>query len=117
MSFGAAALRKLLVQRKSDSWSSVRAIVEHGELHHEQRGKISVPVAQLSYSYQYEGEYYAGFFRKPFGREESAYKLIDNVPSGTTVTIRCKPNHPDRSVMREDDNAALFAVLNATRAD
>ena len=109
--FAVATAKKAVVRHRSDSWNSARGTVEHGELHYEQRGKVSVPVAQLSYSFQYEGEYYAGFFRKNFMREEAAYKLIDAVPSGTPVTIRFKPGKPDQSVLREDDNAAVFAVL------
>lgn len=99
-----------MIHRNSESWRSAQGTIEHGELHYEGHGE-DMPVAQLSYSFQTEGEYYSGFFRKNFLREDAAYRLVDAVPSGTQVTIRFKPGSPADSILREDDNAAVFAVL------
>ena len=53
-------VRRYVRTRMSDGWTQVQGTIERTEVHAENRGKVTVQVAQMSYSYRYEGEYYAG---------------------------------------------------------
>ena len=105
--FGIEAWSRRRASRAADSWDQIQGKVEHTDVYVEDRGKIDVHVAQVSYSYRVDGEYFAGEFTKDFLREKKAYEFIDSIDPGTEVVVRCDPNDPQLSVLREEDNSAL----------
>jgi hypothetical protein len=57
----------------------------------------------LSYSYSWEGEYYAGFSVRPFAKESSAEEFAAKFPRGASVTVRLNVDHPETSVLLDKD--------------
>lgn len=110
LSLGLAALKKRTAARTGESWDQVQGTIEHTDVTVEDRGKLSVHVAQLRYSYRVRGEFHSGEFTKDFLRERKAYGFVESFPSGTLVTVRCHPEDPQSSVLREEDNASLIAA-------
>jgi hypothetical protein len=105
--FAIGILVRFVRHRISESWTSVPGAIENTDVEFEERGKLVVAVAKVSYSYRYQGEYYAGYYIRGFAREEAAEQFLTAFPRGTCVVIRCKPSDPDKSILREGDNAAL----------
>jgi hypothetical protein len=110
LSFGLAALRRRSAARMGENWDQIQGTIEQTDVIVEDRGKLSVYVAQLRYSYRVTGGYRSGEFTKDFLREHNAYSFADSFPSGTQVTIRCHPDNVHLSVFREEDNASLMSA-------
>jgi hypothetical protein len=61
----------------------------------------------VSYSYSWEGEYYAGFHMKPFAKESSADEFATKFPRGSKVTVRVNVDNPETSVLLDKDQFAM----------
>ena len=61
------------------------------------------PVAEVRYTYIYNGGYYSGVSRKPFILETSAEDYATQFPVGTTIAVRVDPQEPEASFFSEDD--------------
>ncbi len=97
------------MNRAGGRWDQIQGRIEHTDVYIENRGKIDVNVAQLTYSYKVKGEYFSGEFTRDFFRERKAYDFIDSIVPGTEVVVRCHPRDPSLSVLREEDNQTVFA--------
>ena len=109
ISFRAASFKRRVIHPMADRWDQIQGKIEHTDVFVENRGKIDVHVAQITYSYRVNGEFFSGEFTKDYLREKNAYALIDSVSPGTEVVVRCHPVDPRLSVLREDDNTALLS--------
>lgn len=63
-------------------------------------------IAELGYSYSSNGEYYSGLYQRQFRSDNSAEKFLE-VARGQEVMVRYEPEHPDNSIIREQDNPLL----------
>ena len=115
LSFRAASLKRRVLHPMAKSWDQIQGKIEHTDVFVENRGKIDVHVAQLTYSYKVNGEYFSGEFTKDFLREKKAYAFIDSVSPGIDVVVRCNPADPRLSVLREEDNSALVAQKSSAK--
>lgn len=61
------------------------------------------PVAEIVYTYRFEGGVYGGVDDKPFFLESSAKAFADLFTRGDTLLIRIKPSEPETSFVRDDD--------------
>jgi hypothetical protein len=61
--------------------------------------------AILGYSYRVEGELYSGYYSQQFGDEQDAWDYANNLKH-KTVAVRCKPGHPETSVLRSQDQSS-----------
>lgn len=85
---------------RSRHWPTVRGRIESGDVRigRGRGGGIIYAAANLAYSYQVEGEYYAGNFERRFGTEEEAQDFVDSL-KGQTIEVRYQPNDPTTSVV------------------
>ncbi len=65
--------------------------------------------AELSYSYQVNGEFFSGFFQKTFRMRRFAEEFV-SMTEGQQLFVRYHPEKPEVSVIRDQDNAALLAL-------
>jgi len=61
------------------------------------------PVAELGYTYIYEGEYYSGIHRKAFMLRSSAENYVSQIHIGSQIPVRVKPTGPETSVVAVDE--------------
>jgi Protein of unknown function (DUF3592) len=57
------------------------------------------PVAEIGYTYIYNGEYYSGIHTKAFLLRESAQAYVSGVIVGGQMPVRVNPAQPERSVL------------------
>jgi hypothetical protein len=59
---------------------------------------------EIVYSYRYQGELYTGMHTEPcFGSDSE--NMQNRFPHGRTFIVRVKPDEPEVSVLRDDDQA------------
>ena len=92
-----------LKKRRAESWPMVAGRFEQGHL----RGGDKGYIADLSYSYSANGAYFAGFYQRSFLMERQADEFVDGL-KGQQVFVRHHPEHPENSVVREQDNVGLL---------
>jgi hypothetical protein len=92
-------------KRRAESWPMVAGRVERAEVEGTDTGYF----ADISYSYQANGEYYSGFYQKTFRMRRFAEEFVD-ITRGQQLFVRYHPEKPETSVVREQDNAALIAL-------
>ena len=81
----------------SSRWPSAEAIVTADPLRADHA--IEIP-----YSYRFKGELYTGLQEEPiFGGSE--YEHIKRFPVGRSFTVRVRPDQPEISVFRDDDQS------------
>ncbi len=68
------------------------------------------PVAEITYAYTHEGEYYSGIHREPFILRGSAEEYVARFRAGGDVIVRVKPVEPEVSIVRDDDQAVGILV-------
>jgi hypothetical protein len=57
------------------------------------------PVAELGYTYIYNGEYYSGIHTKAFLLRDSARRYVNGIIVGGQVPVRVDPAQPEKSVL------------------
>lgn len=90
--------------RISDSWTQLQATVESTNVRSEARGKHTATLAEVAYSYSYEGEFYSGFYTREAGTETHAWRMLEPFQKGMPICVRLNPKAPENSIYREDDN-------------
>ncbi|HET9305752.1 MAG TPA: hypothetical protein VFO46_06980 [Candidatus Sulfotelmatobacter sp.] len=68
---------------------------------------------EVVYSYRFKGELYTGFHEEPFFLADSVTEYIDRFSSERKFVVRVKPNEPEISLVREEDQAIDLALLKA----
>ena len=59
------------------------------------------PVAEITYTYIYHGEYYSGIHTKAFLLRDSAQDYVNRIVVGQQMPVRVNPAQPERSVIVE----------------
>jgi uncharacterized protein DUF3592 len=59
----------------------------------------SCNLTEVVYTYRFNGEHYSGKNTKPFWFSTNAEIYTRDFPSGTEITVRVKPNHPEVSIV------------------
>lgn len=84
----------------SSSWPRMPAIVEQVVVHsHSSRSGMTSYRAEVVYSYQVTGEYYAGRYLGDLLSEAELDGFARQFPKGATVQIRVNPEKPQQSVL------------------
>lgn len=94
-----------LKKRRAESWPMTHARVERGLVESTDTGYY----AELSYSYQVNGDFFSGFFQKTFRMRRFAEEFV-SMTEGQQLFVRYHPEKPEVSVIRDQDNAALLAL-------
>jgi len=84
----------------SGKWPTVEAIVTADPIKSSGYGGTSV---EIVYSYRFKGELYTGLHEEPCFLSESDY--MERFCEGRTFVVRVKPDEPEISVVRGDDQA------------
>lgn len=92
-------------RRRAESWPMVPARVERAVV----EGTDTGYYADLSYSYQVNGEFYSGYHQKTFRMRRFAEEFV-SITLGQQLFVRYHPEKPEVSVIRDQDNAALLAL-------
>lgn len=95
--------------RKSKTWPEVSAVV--CGIRCQSQPYMPRPVAEIVYTYRFEGGFYGGVNRKPFFLEISAKAHAGQFARGDTLVIRVKPGEPETSLVRDEDQALRFRRL------
>jgi hypothetical protein len=89
----------------SAHWPTVTGTIEGGNVSTiRSRGRyfdhtVENATAVISYSYQFEGEYYSGYHTRRFGDEQEAWSWVD-AQKGQLVQVSYNPQKPAVSVLR-----------------
>ncbi len=93
--------------RRSSSWPRVTATVNFSSLSDD---SFSCTIAELSYIYKVDGEFYAGTFTRPFLRRSSGENYIAHFPREANLLISVKPGEPSVSIADERESASVEPV-------
>jgi Protein of unknown function (DUF3592) len=88
------------------SWPKTEGRIESGEVSVARGKSGETATATLRYSYQVEGEYYAGSHEQYFNDEQRAWDCVDGA-KGRTVQVRYHPRQLEKSMLRAEDQAGL----------
>jgi hypothetical protein len=81
---------------RSYSWPVIKATVTGSR----ECGGYGCDVAEVYYTYRFDGEHYAGVYKKPFILANAAgYYARNSVPKGAELVVRLKPGAPSISVV------------------
>ena len=98
--------RSLRASRSKD-WCETSATVVGASC--ETQAYIPRPVAEIVYTYHFDGRFYGGVDRKPFFLESSAKAYADQFTRGDTLIIRVKTEDPEISFLRDEDHVRTKA--------
>jgi hypothetical protein len=79
--------------RRAQSWPVVDGAVESHSLHTEYLGSHRREIAEISYSYTVNREYYSGIYRV-----SGEWQFV-HFPRGSRVVVRYKPSDPSTSLL------------------
>lgn len=99
---------RLVKLHRSDGWPLENAVVSGSRCPPAPYGG---PVAEISYTYNYAGSYYAGVHREPFLWRSSAEDYAARFISGNHIVIRVNPKRPEISIVRQDDQTRVGLAL------
>jgi hypothetical protein len=94
-------IAQLVRLRRSSSWLRVPGTVNFSA---PTAGTFGCTLAELSYVYKVDGEFYSGKFTRPFLRRLSAEEYISRFPSDSKVTARVKPDEHSISFLDEEES-------------
>ena len=66
---------------------------------------IPRPIAEIIYTYHFDGGFYGGVDEKPFYLESSAKSYANRYAKGDNLIVRVKPAEPEVSLVRDEDQA------------
>ena len=95
--------RLKLKQGRAESWPMVSATIDRAVVISNDNGYY----ADLLYSYSVNGDYFSGAHQKAFRREKRADEFTASVHH-QQVWVRYRPEDPQDSLIREQDNTGLF---------
>jgi hypothetical protein len=94
--------------RKSNGWPEATATVCGASC--ETQSYMPRPVAEIVYTYRFEGGFYGGVDEKPFFLDSSAKAFASRFTRGDTIVIRVKPGEPETSLVRDEDQARKLST-------
>jgi hypothetical protein len=74
------------------------------------------PIAEIVYTYHFDGGFYGGVDEKPFYTESSAKKYVDQVAKGDNLVVRVNPGEPEISVVLDQDQVSPNEMTTGSRA-
>ena len=86
---------------RSESWPTTEGRIHEAGVVEEH----GVALGEVVYSYSAQGEYYTGALRRHFSTGNQTERWLDGFPRDARVLIRYRPDKPEHSVLRPDDNA------------
>ena len=95
--------------RGSQRWPIEVAIVHTTSAPYSYGGRV----AEVIYSYRYQGHYLSGTHQKPFISHASAKQYLAGFPKDTRFSVRVNPANPKISVVREEDQDQTAMKLRA----
>jgi Protein of unknown function (DUF3592) len=98
-----SALR-LFYLKGSEQWPVVKATVTVSSCPPKVLGCFT---AEIAYTYVLNGHIYTGMHERPFISRDSAQEYVRRFPSGTSLIARIKPEMPEKSVVRDEDQPTL----------
>jgi hypothetical protein len=60
-------------------------------------------VAEVTYTWNRDGEYFSGMHKEPFLFHGSAVEYAARFPAGSDLIIRVQPSQPEVSIIRDND--------------
>src|SRR6266496_6323291 len=97
-------LRKRIKLRRARSWPMAEGLVESTNVRLEGSGtQQSRYVAEMSYFYPVQGQFYSGRLRRTFLLHDRAHRWADSYPSGRPLIVRYNPAHMQDSVVFEQE--------------
>ncbi|MGH9523634.1 MAG: DUF3592 domain-containing protein, partial [Terriglobales bacterium] len=90
----------------SESWTSAQATLEGTRVFYGGE-PVKHWTVEVTYSYAYEGEFYAGRQACMFNSQSQAEAAADNLLKGIKLVARIDPKNPSDSLLRDDDNGQL----------
>lgn len=100
-----AATARWWRRRASTNWTSCQGTVSS----HRVRREGHYYLAEVTYSYSVNGEYYSGFLERMAFTRKTAERTADKFPAGMMVVVRVNPARPEISVTRLDDQPGFTA--------
>ncbi len=100
----AAGMVRWWRRRASTSWPSCQGTVSS----HRVRKEGHHYLAEVTYSYSVNGDYYSGFLEQTTLTRKKADRLAQKFPAGMMVVVRIDPARPERSVTRLDDQPGII---------
>ncbi len=98
---------RMMKERGSSTWPVEKGTVRGSSC---EAAPYGGPVAEITYTYTYEGEYFSGMNREPFILGGSAQEYVARFRAGGDVIVRVNPIEPEASIVREDDQTV--GILN-----
>ncbi len=89
---------------RAASWPLTEGRIESGGVSVDRGRSGEFATATVTYSYEVEGEYYAGNHEKYFNDEQRAWDYVDRA-KGRTVQVRYHPRKLEKSMLRPEDQA------------
>src|SRR5262245_15432549 len=74
-------------------------------------------VAEIIYSYTYQGRYCSGRHERPFMSSDSAKRYAAGFPKTSHIVVRIKPGEPTTSIVRDDDQDQVAVRLRDVSTD
>ncbi len=104
-----ASIYRSIRKRRSESWTTAQATLEGAKVFYGGE-PVKHWTVEVTYSYAYEGEFYAGRQACLFSSQSQAEGTADNLLKGMKLVARINPKNPGDSFLRDDDNRQLEAV-------
>ncbi len=105
-------IARSLRARRSKDWCETSATVAGASC--QTQAYMPRPVAEIVYTYRFDGGFYSGVDRKPFFLESSAKAYADQFVRGNTLIIRVKTGDPEISFVRDQDQVRTKASSTST---
>jgi hypothetical protein len=99
---------RIVKLHRSDGWPLKNAVVSSSRCPPASSGG---PVAEIGYTYEHAGSYYAGLHREPFILRSSAEDYAARFITGNHIVIRVDPKRPEISILRQDDQTRVRLPL------
>jgi uncharacterized protein DUF3592 len=92
---------RMIKARGGSTWPVVKAKVTGSTCDATYRGAI----AEVTYTYPYQGGHFAGIHREPCVLRGSAEEYVARFPAGGDIIVRVKPETPEASIVCDRDQA------------
>jgi hypothetical protein len=92
-------------RRQSKDWQLAQGRIYQSKATHDERFWI----AEVSYSYSVNGEYYSGEDKQRFATKRRAEEYARRFPREAVIFVRYNPGKPEVSLMRRDEQVGMGA--------
>ena len=93
---------RIVRARKSEGWPAITATVTGASC--QTSSYMRRPIAEIVYTYRFEGGFYGGVDEKPFFLESSAREYAEQFARGDSLVVRVKPGMPEVSIVPDKDH-------------